>query len=125
MSEIKFTEDHAWVRLEDNGTATIGITDYAQEQLGDIVFVEIPPVDKELGKDDEAAIIESVKTVGEVKMPISGTVIETNDNLQDEPEIINADPEGDGWLMIVDIINPDEIGTLMDDSAYNEFLTGL
>ena len=125
MSEIKFTEDHAWIRLEDNGTATIGITDYAQEQLGDIVFVEIPPVDKELGKDDEAAIIESVKTAGEVKMPISGTVIETNDNLQDEPEIINADPEGDGWLMIVDIINPDEIGTLMDDSAYNEFLTGL
>ena len=125
MSEIKFTEDHTWIRLEDNGTATIGITDYAQEQLGDIVFVEIPPVDKELGKDDEAAIIESVKTVGEVKMPISGTVIETNNNLQDEPEIINADPEGDGWLMIVDIINPDEIGTLMDDSAYNEFLTGL
>ena len=125
MSEIKFTEDHAWIRLEDNGTATIGITDYAQEQLGDIVFVEIPPVDKELGKDDEAAIIESVKTAGEVKMPISGTVIETNDNLQDEPEIINADPEGDGWLMVVDIINPDEIGTLMDDSAYNEFLNGL
>ena len=125
MSEIKFTEDHAWIRLEDNGTATIGITDYAQEQLGDIVFVEFPPVDKELGKDDEAAIIESVKTAGEVKMPISGTVIETNDNLQDEPEIINADPEGDGWLMIVDIINPDEIGTLMDDSAYNEFLNGL
>ncbi len=125
MSEIKFTEDHAWIRLEDNGTATIGITDYAQEQLGDIVFVEFPPVEKELGKDDEAAIIESVKTAGEVKMPISGTVIETNDNLQDEPEIINADPEGDGWLMIVDIINPDEIGTLMDDSAYNEFLNGL
>ncbi len=125
MSEIKFTEDHAWIRLEDNGTETIGITDYAQEQLGDIVFVEFPPVDKELGKDDEAVIIESVKTAGEVKMPISGTVIETNDNLQDEPEIINADPEGDGWLMIVDIINPDEIGTLMDDSAYNEFLTGL
>jgi len=125
MSEIKFTEDHAWVRLEDNGTATIGITDYAQEQLGDIVFVEFPPVDKELGKEDEAAIIESVKTAGEVKMPISGTVIETNDNLQDEPEIINADPEGDGWLMIVNIINPDEIDTLMDDSAYNEFLNGL
>ena len=125
MSEIKFTEDHAWVRLEDDGTAIIGITDYAQEQLGDIVFVEFPPVDKELGKGDEAAIIESVKTAGEVKMPISGTVIETNDNLQDEPEIINADPEGDGWLMIVDIINPDEIGTLMDDSAYNEFLNGL
>ncbi|MCK5498944.1 MAG: glycine cleavage system protein H, partial [Gammaproteobacteria bacterium] len=84
-----------------------------------------PPVDKELGKEDEAAIIESVKTAGEVKMPISGTVIETNDILQDEPEIINADPEGDGWLMIVNIINPDEIDTLMDDSAYNEFLNGL
>ena len=125
MSEIKFTEDHVWVRQEDNGTATIGITDYAQEQLGDIVFVEFPALDKELGKDDEAAVIESVKTAGEVKMPISGTVIETNDNLEDEPEVINADPEGDGWLMIVNIINPDEIDTLMDDSAYNEFLSGL
>ena len=125
MSEIKFTEDHVWVRQEDNGTATIGITDYAQEQLGDIVFVEFPALDKELGKDDEAAVIESVKTAGEVKMPISGTVIETNDTLEDEPEVINADPEGDGWLMIVKIINPDEIDTLMDDSAYNEFLSGL
>ncbi|MFT5426208.1 MAG: glycine cleavage system H protein [Gammaproteobacteria bacterium] len=125
MSEMKFTEDHVWVRLEDDGTATIGITDYAQEQLGDIVFVEFPPVEKELGMGDEAAIIESVKTAGEVKMPISGTVIETNDSLVDEPEVINADPEGDGWLMTVNIINPDELETLMDDSAYNEFLSGI
>ena len=123
MSEMKFTEDHVWVRLEDDGTATIGITDYAQEQLGDIVFVEFPPVEKELGMGDEAAIIESVKTAGEVKMPISGTVIETNDSLVDEPEVINADPEGDGWLMTVNIINSDELKTLMDDSAYNEFLS--
>jgi glycine cleavage system H protein len=125
MSEMKFTEDHVWVRLEDDGTATIGITDYAQEQLGDIVFVEFPPVEKELGMGDEAAIIESVKTAGEVKMPISGTVIETNDSLVDEPEVINADPEGDGWLMTVNIINREDLETLMDDSAYNEFLSGI
>ncbi len=125
MSEMKFTEDHVWVGLEDDGTATIGITDYAQEQLGDIVFVEFPPVEKELGMGDEAAIIESVKTAGEVKMPISGTVIEMNDSLVDEPEVINADPEGDGWLMTVNIINRDELETLMDDSAYNEFLSGI
>ncbi len=123
MSEVKFTKDHVWIRLDDDDTATIGITDYAQEQLGDIVFVECPPVEKELGIGDEAVIIESVKTAGEVKMPISGTVIETNDSLTDAPEIINADPEGDGWLMTVNIINSNEFDTLMDDSDYGEFLS--
>ena len=125
MSEMKFTEDHEWIRLEEDGTATIGITDYAQEQLGDVVYIEMPAVGRELGKDDEAAIVESVKTVGEVKMPLTGTVLSVNENLQDEPELVNADPEGEGWFMTISIINPEEVEGLMDDNDYNEFLTGL
>jgi glycine cleavage system H protein len=125
MSELNYTEDHQWIRLEEDNTAVIGITDYAQEQLGDVVYIEMPAVGRELGKDDEAAIVESVKTVGEVKMPLTGTVLSVNENLQDEPELVNADPEGEGWFMTISIINPEEVEGLMDDNDYNEFLTGL
>ena len=125
MSEMKFTEDHEWIRLEEDGTATIGITDYAQEQLGDVVYVELPKVDRELGRDDEAAVLESVKAAGEVKMPLTGTVLSVNDNLEDEPEMVNADPEGDGWFMTISIDNPEEVEELMDENTYNEFLTEL
>ncbi len=125
MSELKYTEDHEWIRLEDDGTATTGITDYAQEQLGDIVYVELPEVGRELGKNDEAAVVESVKAAGEIKMPLTGTVLSINESLEDEPEIVNADPEGDGWFMTISINNSEEIDTLMDENAYNEYLTGL
>ena len=125
MSELKYTEDHQWIRLEEDNTAVIGITDYAQEQLGDVVYIEMPAVGRELGKDDEAAIVESVKTAGEVKMPLTSTVLSVNENLQDEPELVNADPEGEGWFMTISIINPEEVEGLMDDNDYNEFLTGL
>ncbi|RKZ48544.1 MAG: glycine cleavage system protein GcvH [Gammaproteobacteria bacterium] len=125
MSELKFTEDHEWIRLEDDGTATVGITDYAQEQLGDVVYVELPEVGRELGKDDEVAVVESVKAAGEIKMPLSGTVLSINESLEDEPETVNADPEGNGWFMTISVNNPEEVDTLMDDSAYNEFLGGL
>ena len=125
MSELKYTEDHQWIRLEEDNTAVIGITDYAQEQLGDVVYVEMPAVGRELGKDDEAAIVESVKAAGEVKMPLTGTVLSVNENLQDEPELVNTDPEGEGWFMTISIINPEEVEGLMDDNDYNEFLTGL
>jgi glycine cleavage system H protein len=125
MSELKYTEDHQWIRLEEDNTAVIGITDYAQEQLGDVVYVEMPEVGRELGKDDEAAIVESVKAAGEVKMPLTGTVLSVNENLLDEPELVNADPEGEGWFMTISIINPGEVEGLMDDNDYNEFLTGL
>lgn len=125
MSELRYTEDHQWIRLEEDNTAVIGITDYAQEQLGDVVYIEMPAVGRELGKDDEAAIVESVKAAGEVKMPLTGTVLSVNENLQDEPELVNADPEGDGWFMIISIINPEEVEGLMDDNDYNEFLMSL
>jgi len=125
MSEMKFTEDHQWIRLEEDGTATIGITDYAQGQLGDVVYVELPEVGRELGMGDEAAVVESVKAAGEVKMPLTGTVLAVNENLQDDPEIVNADPEGDGWFIRISINHPGEVEELMDDSAYNELLTEL
>jgi glycine cleavage system H protein len=125
MSELKYTEDHQWIRLEEDNTAVVGITDYAQEQLGDVVYVEMPAVGRELGKDDEAALVESVKAAGEVKMPLTGTVLSVNENLQDEPELVNTDPEGDGWFMTITISNPEEVEGLMDDNDYNEFLTGL
>jgi glycine cleavage system H protein len=125
MSELRYTEDHQWIRLEEDNTAVIGVTDYAQEQLGDVVYVEMPAVGRELGKGDEAAIVESVKAAGEVKMPLTGTVLSVNENLQDEPELVNTDPEGDGWFMTISIINPEEVEGLMDDNDYNEFLTGL
>jgi len=125
MSELKYTEDHQWIRLEEEDTAVIGITDYAQEELGDVVYVELPEVGRDLGKDDEAAVVESVKAAGEIKMPLTGTVLSVNENLEDEPELVNADPEGDGWLMTISIINPEEVEELMDDNDYNEFLMGL
>ena len=125
MSELKYTEDHQWIRLEEDNTAVVGITDYAQEQLGDVVYVEMPAVGRALGKDDEAALVESVKAAGDVKMPLTGTVLSVNENLQDEPELVNADPEGDGWFMTITINNPEEVEGLMDDNDYNEFLTGL
>ena len=125
MSELKYTEDHQWIRLEEDDTATIGITDYAQEQLGDVVYVELPETGRELGMGDEVAVVESVKAAGEVKMPLTGTVLAINENLEDEPESVNADPEGDGWFMRIKINHPEEVEELMDDNAYNEFLTGL
>jgi len=125
MSELKYTEDHQWIRLEEDNTAVIGITDYAQEQLGDVVYVEMPEIGRELGMGDEAAIVESVKAAGEIKMPLTGSVISVNESLEDEPELVNVDPEGDGWFMTISVQYPEEIGALMDENAYNEFLTGL
>ena len=125
MSEMKYTEDHEWVRLEDDGSATVGITNHAQEQLGDLVFVELPDVDSEISKGDEAATLESVKAAGEVHAPISGTVTAINEVLADEPGKVNEDPTGDGWFFKMSVNDASEADGLMDEAGYTAFLESL
>ncbi len=124
MSDIKFTEDHEWISVEGD-TGTIGITNYAQEQLGDVVFVELPEAGKELAKGDETAVVESVKTASEICSPLTGEVIESNDALADEPSQVNSDAEGKGWFFKIKIANPSELDDLMDAAAYKSFVEGL
>jgi glycine cleavage system H protein len=117
--DLYYTEDHEWLRV-DNGTATVGITDFAQSELGDIVFVELEPEGTELGQDDIFGTIEAVKTVSELYMPVSGTITALNDELELAPEVINDDPYGDGWMIEIELENPDEIDALMEADAYEE-----
>ena len=118
-SELKYTKSHEWVRDEDDGSVTIGITDHAQELLGDLVFVELPEVGTEMSVDDAACVVESVKAASDVYMPVSGEVIEVNDQLADAPETINDSPYDDGWLIKVKLSNPDELEDLMDADSYD------
>ena len=124
MSGIKFTEDHEWIRLE-GGTAVVGITDYAQDQLGEIVFVELPEVGAELEQGQECAVIESVKAAGELKAPASGTVTEVNEVLADEPERVNSDAMGDGWFLRMSGVDESELDALMDEDAYQAYVETL
>ncbi|MDZ5449699.1 glycine cleavage system protein GcvH [Labrys sp. KB_33_2] len=117
MATIKFTSDHEYVSVEGD-VATIGITDYAQSQLGDVVFVELPATGKVLKQGDEAAVVESVKAASEVYAPVSGTVIEANEGLPDSPSTVNEDPLGKGWFIKIKLSNPAELDALMDDAAY-------
>ena len=121
----RYTQDHEWLKSEADGTVTVGITAYAQEQLGDIVFVQLPEVGASLAKGDEAAVIESVKTAGEINMAVSGTVTEVNSALADEPAKVNEDPEGEGWFFKLKGVNRDEFARLMDAGAYKTFVDGL
>jgi glycine cleavage system H protein len=114
---VKFTEDHEYIRL-DGAIAVVGITNYAQDQLGDIVFVELPSVGKKLKKGDEAAVVESVKAASEIYSPASGTVIEVNLALTTEPGLINNSPDDEGWIYKLSLDAPTELDTLMDDAAY-------
>ncbi len=125
MGQTRYTEDHEWVRADEDGLATVGITNYAQEQLGDLVFVELPDVEKELAQGAEAAVLESVKAAGEVKAPVSGTVVEVNETLADDPSVVNADPEGEGWFLRMKLSDEGELESLMDDEAYKAFVAGL
>ncbi len=125
MSKVKFTKDHEWILLEDDGIGVIGITDYAQDQLGELVYVELPEIDKELGAGSDAVVIESVKAAGEVKAPVSGTVVEVNEALADEPEKVNNDPMGDGWFIKIKITDTSELDNLMDEDAYKEYTDDL
>ena len=125
MSEMKFTEDHEWILMEDDDVGVVGITDYAQDQLGELVFVELPEVGSEWVQGAEAAVIESVKAAGEVKAPVAGTVIEVNESLEDEPERVNADPTGEGWIIRIRVNDPDELEALMDAEQYEAFVGAL
>ncbi len=124
MSEVKFTEDHEWVRVNGD-VATVGITEYAQEQLGDIVFVDLPGFGAELAQGDDAAVIESVKAASDIYAPISGEVGEVNDALDAEPAIVNQDAQGEGWLFTLAISEPGELDNLMDADAYKAFVAKL
>lgn len=119
-----FTEDHEWVDV-DGEIGTVGISDYAQGQLGDIVFVDVPDEGKELAKGDEAAVVESVKAASDVYSPVSGSVIEGNAALADMPGLVNEDAEGDGWFFKLTLADPDELEELMDEAAYATFVAKL
>lgn len=119
-----FTEDHEWIEL-DGEIATVGITDYAQSQLGDIVFVEVPEEGKEVAKGDDAAVVESVKAASDVYAPVSGTVVEGNAALEENPALVNEDPEGDGWFFKMTLSDTGELDGLMNESAYAEFVSKL
>jgi glycine cleavage system H protein len=119
-----FTEDHEWVDV-DGDTGTVGISDYAQGQLGDIVFVDVPEEGKELSKGDDAAVVESVKAASDVYSPVSGTIIETNSDLADTPGLVNEDAGGDGWFFKLTLSDTSELDGLMDEVAYDAFCAKL
>ena len=124
MSEVRYTDQHEWVRVE-GGEATIGITKFAAEQLGDVVFVELPDAGRKVGAGGEAAVVESVKAASEVYAPLSGEVTAANSALADEPAKVNADPEGDGWFFKLKLDNAGEFAKLMTRAQYDEFVKGL
>ena len=119
-----FTEDHEWIDVDGN-VGTVGISEYAQGQLGDIVFVDVPEEGKQLTKGDEAAVVESVKAASEVYSPVSGTVLEGNAALADEPALVNTDPEAEGWFFKITLSDDSELGELMDEAAYEAFVARL
>ena len=119
---LKFTKDHEWISIDGN-IATIGITDFASSELGDIVFVEVETVDEDLDKEESFGSIEAVKTVSEMFMPISGAVIEFNESIEDSPELINSDPYGEGWIIKIKMSNLDEVEELLDAKKYADLIS--
>ena len=124
MSTVKYTDEHEWVRL-DGDIATVGITDYAQNQLGDVVYVELPKPGQKVEKGKQAAVVESVKAASEVFAPVTGEVVEANQALVDEPATINADPMGKGWFMKLRLADTSQLDGLMDEAGYKKFTEGL
>jgi glycine cleavage system H protein len=124
MPTIKYTKDHEWISV-DGDTATVGISDYAQQQLGDVVFVEVPEVGKSLNRGDEAAVVESVKAASEVYAPVTGEVTDANSALEDEHSLVNSDAMGDGWFLKMTITDASQLDELMDEAAYKAYVAGL
>lgn len=121
-AELKYTESHEWVSVEADGSVRVGITDHAQEALGDLVFVELPPTGDEINRGDSCAVVESVKAASDIYSPITGEVIAVNEDLEDDPAAINSDPYGDGWLFQVALSDAEELDSLMGPEAYTESL---
>jgi glycine cleavage system H protein len=119
--ELKYTEEHEWVRIEDN-IAIVGITDFAQGELGDIVYLEIETLDSQIDSNEVFGTVEAVKTVSDLFMPIAGKVIEVNPNLEDKPELVNEDPYGEGWIIKIDILEQSQIDTLLSPSDYKNLI---
>ena len=124
MSDLRYTDDHEWIRLEGE-VATVGVSNYAQEQLGDVVYVDLPDVGKSISKGSEAAVVESVKAASEVYAPVSGEIVEVNQTLGDDPAQINRDAEGSGWFVKIRVSDPGELDGLMNADEYAEFVESL
>jgi glycine cleavage system H protein len=122
-SELKYTKDHEWIKI-DGDTVTIGITDFAQSELGDIVYVDVDTLDDTVERDEVFGSVEAVKTVSDLFMPLSGEVIEFNEGLEDEPETVNKDPYGDGWMIKVAISDASQLDDLLDADAYKNLIQG-
>ncbi len=120
-AELKYTKDHEWIKI-DGDVATVGITDFAQSELGDIVYVEVDTLDEELEKEAVFGTVEAVKTVSDLFLPLTGEIIEFNESLEDEPEKVNSDPYGDGWMVKIRFTNPDEVEELLSDADYKELV---
>ena len=122
MAELRFTKDHEWIRVEDGDVYAVGISDFAQGQLGDVVFVELPEAGKALAKGAQAAVVESVKAASDIYAPVSGTVVAVNEALTAEPGLVNTDPTGKGWFFKIKAGNTAEFQDLMDEAAYGAFV---
>ena len=118
--ELKYVETHEWVREDGGGTVIVGITDYAQGALGDVVYVELPEVDSEVEMGDELAVVESVKAASDIYAPLSGTITEVNESLEGNPELVNTDPYRDGWFFRLKLRDVEELSSLMDSESYSE-----
>ena len=119
---VKYSEDHAWVKVQDEDLVTVGITDFAQEQLGDLVYIELPKVGHEYSRGDHISVIESVKSASDLVAPVSGEIVEVNDRLEDDPELVSEDSMGEGWFIKVKLSKHSELDELMDDESYQAFI---
>lgn len=122
--DLKYTKDHEWVKVEGDDVAVVGISDFAQSELGDIVYVEVETLDEELSSEEVFGTVEAVKTVSDLFMPVSGKIIAFNDTLEDEPELVNENPYDEGWIIKIKMSNPDELDNLLSADAYKEHVEG-
>ena len=125
MSKFLYTQEHEWIQMVETDEALVGISDYAQEQLGEVVFVEMPEIGAKVAAGEDVSVIESVKAAGDIKAPVGGEIVAVNEKLNDEPELLNADPLHEGWIYRLRVEDPAELDLLMDDAAYAEFTESL